>query len=75
MTIVLDYMGCLLAAGVILLEFLAVRRLLESTKRMEAVFGPLETLEDVQSEGIEEDEQPPTLRIGSAIPDSVPAHR
>ena len=51
MTIVFGFVGCLLAAGVILMEFLAVRRLLDSTRRMEAVFGPLETWEGVRGVG------------------------
>ena len=43
MNIMLGYVGCALAACVILLEYRAVRRLMADTKRMDSVFGPLGT--------------------------------
>lgn len=66
MNILLGYVGCALAACVILLEFRAVRRLVADTKRVEAVFGPLVHPDRAQEFVVEDVQEPLTLPLGTA---------
>ena len=61
----LGYVGCALAACVVLLEFRAVRQLLANTKRMDAVFRPLVPSDRAQGVAIRDLQRPLTLPLES----------